>query len=398
MIPVLYPFVHADRDARKQQKKNEFRLTFWVAIRYGLWTVAIIHAWSAVGLAAGLCVHIEQPPSTGNIVLMLFDSPNAFGDLRDPVKVVTYGLDGGTMFRIEGIDPGQYALLVYHDENENGQLDRNFAGIPRESLAFSNGYRPKGPPRFDRAAVILEDGDLSLLDVRLYRPLGKRGSLGVGLGAVVRGSPYRDYHGTVYQVIPSITYIGNRFQLYGPAFKLGLIGTGDVRLAMTGRYRIGVYDEDDSDFLDGMGDRKSTFMAGLALQIDLYKGINLSVGYAHDVLNRVGGGGARMSIGKSFQLGLWRLSTDVGLKWRDTDVSNYDFGIPDEKALPLRPAYHLDDTFCVESGCGLFIEITRNWLIILRVSAEFFDSEITRSPLVSETYVLSGFGAVSYVF
>jgi len=33
-----------------------------------------------------------------------------------------------------GIQPGTYAVAVFHDENSNGRLDANFLGIPREGV------------------------------------------------------------------------------------------------------------------------------------------------------------------------------------------------------------------------------------------------------------------------
>lgn len=45
-----------------------------------------------------------------------------------------------------------YAVIVYHDINANGKLDRNFLGIPREPYGFSNNPSTRfGPPRFERA-------------------------------------------------------------------------------------------------------------------------------------------------------------------------------------------------------------------------------------------------------
>jgi uncharacterized protein (DUF2141 family) len=40
-----------------------------------------------------------------------------------------------------GIEPGTYAVSVFHDENSNGKLDTNFLGIPREGVGASNDAR-----------------------------------------------------------------------------------------------------------------------------------------------------------------------------------------------------------------------------------------------------------------
>jgi outer membrane protein len=348
--------------------------------------------------AAELAVGLDNPPPRGVVQFALFDSANAFGDLRDPVRVVKQPLDGRKHYRIQNILPGEYALLVYLDENNNDRLDRNFIGIPKEPLGFSNRYQPKGPPSFHRAAFILMNGESRTIDVALYLPLGKRGRLGVGLGLIAQSSPYRDYDGGVYRAIPAIVYTGDRIQVYGPRIQIGLAGSGKLRLAATGRYRIGAYQEDGSDFLAGLGDRKDTFMTGLALNAELPGGMGLSTGYAYDVLDHIGGGEGNMKIHKSFQMGVFSFSPQIGLNWLSSELANYDFGVPSSKATPNRPAYRLDSVINVEGGIGMFVEITRDWLVILNTSVEFFDKDIIDSPIVSEEYIIKGLAVINYVF
>lgn len=58
---------------------------------------------------------------------------------------------------LPALDKGRYALALFHDINQNGKLDRNFIGIPKEPYAFSNDARGSfGPPKFDKAAVEFE--------------------------------------------------------------------------------------------------------------------------------------------------------------------------------------------------------------------------------------------------
>jgi len=349
-------------------------------------------------MAAEISVQLENPPSSGTVALALYGSANTFGDLRDPVRLEAYKVDGRESYVLNDIPAGEYALLVYYDENANLEIDKNFIGIPTEPLGFSNDYRPKGPPSFTRAAFTLAQDEQRQFRVGLYRPLGKRGRLGVGVGAISRSSPYRDYDGSVTQVIPAITYNGARLQILGPKVSYGLVGTGKLRLAAAGTYRQGVYDENDSDYLQGMGDRDSTFMAGLALQAELPMGFDMALSYQHDVLDRIGGGEARLAIDKSFQAGNFRFSPELGVNWLAQDLANYDFGVPQKKALADRPAYRLDSIFTVDVGVGMLYEITTEWLLVMNVAVEFFDNEITDSPIVDEDYVVKGFFAVNYVF
>jgi uncharacterized protein (DUF2141 family) len=138
--------------------------------------------------AEEITVEISNPPVTGEVVFVLFDSANSFGDLRDPVKTAAFPFDGRERYRLSGVSPGTYALLVYHDENRNGRVDRNFIGIPKEPLGFSNGYRPKGPPSYRRAAFVLAPGEQRDFSMALKKPLGPRGRNGRGHGVPGVGS------------------------------------------------------------------------------------------------------------------------------------------------------------------------------------------------------------------
>ena len=122
-----------------------------------------------------------------------------------------------------------------------------------------------------------------------------------------------------------------------------------MRLAATGQYRIGVYDEDESEFLTGMGDRENTFMAGLAIQAELPGGLDVSASYEHDVLDRIGGGEARFELGKSLQWSVLRFSPAIAFNWTSAELSNHDFGVSDGQATAERPAYSLNDVYSVEA-------------------------------------------------
>ncbi|MCG6939319.1 MAG: MipA/OmpV family protein [Gammaproteobacteria bacterium] len=343
-------------------------------------------------------MRIDNPPESGRVALVLFDSANTFGDLRDPYMVVKYPLDGREEYLIEDVEAGEYALLVYFDENGNDAIDKNFIGIPKEPLGFSNRYRPKGPPVYQRAAFQLQRVESRSFDVELYRPLGDFGRIGAGVGIIARSSPYRDYNGTVSQLIPAITYNGERLQIYGPNVQLGLVGSSKLRLAATGRYRIGVYNEEDSAYLEGMGDRSDTFMAGLAVRAELPGGLDASARYEVDVLDRIGGEEARIEFRKPLQLDILRFVPTVAVNWSSSAMSNHDYGVPQSNATAQRPAYHLGDVYSVEAGLGLFIEVTTDWLVIINIAAESLSNDVTASPIVSEDHVIKGFAAVNYVF
>lgn len=52
------------------------------------------------------------------------------------------------------VPPGEYAVAVLHDENENQKLDRDFLGIPTEGFGFSNNPHVfLSAPSFKKAEV-----------------------------------------------------------------------------------------------------------------------------------------------------------------------------------------------------------------------------------------------------
>lgn len=47
--------------------------------------------------------------------------------------------------------------MLYHDKNADGELNRNFLGIPKEPFAFSNNVKPKfSKPVFEECKFSLE--------------------------------------------------------------------------------------------------------------------------------------------------------------------------------------------------------------------------------------------------
>jgi len=347
--------------------------------------------------AVDIVLKISDLPSTGMVVAQLYDSANAFGDFRDPIQQVAVPISATADYRLQDVASGQYALLVYVDENSNGVLDQNFIGFPTEAVWLSNDYRPKGPPSYERAAFTVTGTEDLVFDVQPINILGS-GQWGLGLGVIARSGVYVGGAGDIAQPIPAITYFGERLRWVGPSLEYGVAGRGATRLAVAANWRFGAYDEQDSAALAGLGDRDGTLMAGLALNTDLPAGFELGVSYQHDVLDRIGGGIARAELGKSFQLGTTRLTPTVALNWLSSDVSDYEFGVPLTAATALRPAYSPGSALSTEIGLNGLIEISERWRGVFNVSFEALPDEMTDSPLIEENGRFGGLFAIAYVF
>lgn len=89
----------------------------------------------------------------GNVLVGLFDKDERF--LKETFKDQTVKINGEKVEIIfSNVPPGEYAISVIHDENENGELDSNSIGIPKEGFGFGNDAMGMfGPPSFDKAKV-----------------------------------------------------------------------------------------------------------------------------------------------------------------------------------------------------------------------------------------------------
>ena len=74
--------------------------------------------------------------------------------------------------------PGRYAVIVFHDENDNGRPDENAWGVPTEGYGFSNNAEGfLGSPSFDAASVTLDGADDGIAISLIYPRLGSTSGL-----------------------------------------------------------------------------------------------------------------------------------------------------------------------------------------------------------------------------
>lgn len=103
----------------------------------------------------------------GRVLLALFQSEAGFpGDSTKAIRTQQAEIDAQTrtaQFVLQGIPYGVYALSVFHDENMNGKLDKNFVGMPKEGYGASNDPKKRmGPPPFDEAKFSVNQPEPSI--------------------------------------------------------------------------------------------------------------------------------------------------------------------------------------------------------------------------------------------
>ena len=87
----------------------------------------------------------------GSVRLAVFDDPERFTD--EPTRATVVRPTGGRAEWSLRVAEGTYAVAAVHDVDEDGGLDTNFLGMPREPYGFSNDARGTfGPPSFADAS------------------------------------------------------------------------------------------------------------------------------------------------------------------------------------------------------------------------------------------------------
>ncbi len=71
-------------------------------------------------------------------------------------------VNGKSVVVFEDIEAGEYAIICYHDKNNNGKMDFEANGMPIEDYGASNNVMNFGPPKFEDAQFTIIDKNVSL--------------------------------------------------------------------------------------------------------------------------------------------------------------------------------------------------------------------------------------------
>lgn len=89
----------------------------------------------------------------GAVKVVLYATPETFRKEDKALAVKTLPARPGEMsVAFAGLAPGRYAIVAYHDENGNGEMDRFLGMIPTEGYGLSNNPEVSGPPQFEPSA------------------------------------------------------------------------------------------------------------------------------------------------------------------------------------------------------------------------------------------------------
>lgn len=104
----------------------------------------------------------------GSIRVGLYSDTKTFRKEAQAVAVQQVAAAPGTVqVSFASLPAGRYAIMAYHDEDGNGELNRRFGMFPTEGYGLSNNPTVMGPPAFEDSAFEVSDGPTVIsIDIR----------------------------------------------------------------------------------------------------------------------------------------------------------------------------------------------------------------------------------------
>ena len=131
-----------------------------------LFFILIVQLISAISLAQNstntsgdLTVIVNGLESEeGKVMIALSHSQEDYDTKGEPFRGGIADISDLTaIWTFKNIPNGTYALKVFHDEDEDNELDTNFIGIPSEDYGFSNDAKGSfGPASWEDAKFLFE--------------------------------------------------------------------------------------------------------------------------------------------------------------------------------------------------------------------------------------------------
>lgn len=135
---------------------------FFSLLIQGVWAQSVIHDNSTQGNLTIRITGFEN--NNGNCWFALDNDKNIFEEGSSvyigkilPIK------NWEVIIEINSLNFGEYAIKVFHDKNNNGKLDTDFLGIPKENYGYSNNARSWfGPPSWQKAKFLFSQKEMKI--------------------------------------------------------------------------------------------------------------------------------------------------------------------------------------------------------------------------------------------
>ncbi|MDC8003526.1 DUF2141 domain-containing protein [Aureisphaera galaxeae] len=113
------------------------------------------------GNGTSITVNVPVPSTGGKVIFGLYDE-DTFMKAAPLQGLESDIVDGKATITFTNVVPGIYAITLFHDKNDNKQMDFEPNGMPKEMYGVSNNVMNFGPPQWSDAKFEVADAPLTL--------------------------------------------------------------------------------------------------------------------------------------------------------------------------------------------------------------------------------------------
>lgn len=134
-----------------------------VILALALLISSIIFAQTATNKSEeGISVTVSAVNALSDNGTIKFAFYNEENFMKQPIYAKSASVEKGKSTVVfENVPQGNYAIICFHDENNNNLMDFEENGRPKESYGLSNNNMNFGPPEFESAKFEVKDNNLS---------------------------------------------------------------------------------------------------------------------------------------------------------------------------------------------------------------------------------------------
>lgn len=144
-------------------------------------------------------------------------------------------------------------------------------------------------------------------------------------------------------------------------------------------------------------DRDYVIEAGLELLFE-WRQLEWQLQALGDIGDKHNGAEVWLSVGRPWHSGRWSIAPVVGVNWLSGDAANYYYGVEDDEALPLMPAYKAGAAYNPFVRVAVRYRMSDHWSVIVSGQYEFLADEISNSSSVADDHVSTFFSGLYYEF
>ncbi len=225
--------------------------------------------------------------------------------------------------------------------------------------------------------------------------------LTIGAGSYFQTQPYK---GVDPIITPSPVIFYDNGIVYARWTRFGIYFLGKKQkeyswgFSLTAQPRPNGYSPDDSSYLKGLDEKKTSFEGGLAFT--LYGGGKyIETMFMTDLLDRYNAYIAKVETGFRYKLGDFTFYPSVVFVYESEKFTKYYYGISsDEAAKSIYDVYQPSGGLRIAIQTYINYPIYNSWELFFNLRADRLSNPAKGSPIVSDRFMYSGIAAIMYRF